>query len=668
MRRLSLLCALALVGCSRSTTPRGTPATELPVFAGEPARALAQDEPPRVASYDLSAVLDPSTHEIQGEGVIRLTNDSDAPLSVLWFHLYLNAFKNDRSVFLQERTSGFRGQAKELTWGFCDVHRVVLETETGEVVDLLAQRVTEPPQAGGANGVTEPPQADDTELALQLPDPLPVGKSLQLRIAWKSRLPSIVLRTGFSDSFHLAGQWFPKLARLERSGFVHFPFHRFSEFYADFGDYRVRIDAPEAYVLGATGVRIDESHANGRRRETYLAHGVHDFAFTAWDAFVERNEVIDGVAVRTLAPREHEAVIERELATLRFALPHYGARYGKYPYPNLTVVHPPLEAGEAGGMEYPTFITTGGDPRTPAFAHNIEAVTIHEFGHQYFYGLLASNEHAAPFLDEGLNSFAEIDSLERWLGKRTAGADLGLASFGIADVHGLTGRRHVQDTHVDSEAAAFPTGGAYGAQVYSRTATLLETLRRVYGDPRFYEMLGRYTRSMRFRHPTETDLLNAVESGLDATAREFLATGLAASGRLDATVLEASSVKRHEPGGLFGAAPEPLTERKAESGNDWISTLVLSRRGALVLPVEVEMRFQDGSIQRRVWESSTEHTAQWSQESASELTAVIVDPERKLLVDDNWENNALVLGRSKGSKARHPLLLTTLAALLTEAL
>lgn len=655
MRSLPLLVLVSLLGCSRPGTPRGEPVAELPVFATEPARALSASEPPRVVSYDLSAKLDPSKHQIEGEGMIRLTNTSDAPLSVLWFHLYLNAFKNERSLFLQEKTGGFRGEAKVLTWGFCDVHHLLLD-EGDASVDLLAQRL-------------ELPEGDETELAVRLPDPLPVGQSLQLRVGWTARLPSTVLRTGFADSFHMAGQWFPKLARLEPSGFVHFPFHHFSEFYADFGDYRVRIDAPEAFTLGATGVRVDEKHEDGRRRETFLAHGVHDFAFTAWDEFIEQNETIDGVTVRTLAPKGHEAVMERELATLRFALPHYGARYGRYPYPNLTVLHPPANAGEAGGMEYPTFITTGGDPRTPPFAHNIEAVTIHEFGHQYFYGLLASNENAAPFLDEGLNSFAEIDALERWLGARTAGADLGLASFGIASVHGLTGRRHVRDAHVDLPASAFPTGGAYGAQVYSRTASLLETLRRVYGEARFFEMLGNYTRTWRFRHPTELDLLDAVGAGLDTEAREFLALGLGASGTLDATVLEASSGRRREPGGLFGSAPEPLTERKGDTGSDWISTVVLARRGPLRLPIEVELRFRDGSSQRRTWDVlEHEQTTQWSIESQAELTAILVDPERKLLVDENWENNALVLGRSAGSKSRGPLLVTTLAALLTEAL
>ncbi|RYZ66885.1 MAG: hypothetical protein EOP08_03935 [Proteobacteria bacterium] len=180
-------------------------------------------------------------------------------------------------------------------------------------------------------------------------------------------------------------------------------------------------------------------------------------------------------------------------------------------------------------------------------------------------------------------------------------------------------------------------------------------------------MLGTYTRTHRFGHPTEADLLAAVGAGLDDVARRFLETGLSASGTFDALPLEASTAKRREPAGLFGG-PEGRTPRTAETGPDWLSTLVLSRRGELALPIEVELRFRDGSRRLRTWDVGPERTTQWREESASELVAVRVDPQRKLLVDSNWENNDLVIGRSTGPKSRHPLLTTTLAALLTEAL
>ena len=132
-------------------------------------------------------------------------------------------------------------------------------------------------------------------------------------------------------------------------------------------------------------------------------------------------------------------------------------------------------------MEYPTLITTGGASYIPNGVDLIELVTIHEFGHQYFYGLLASHETQWPFLDEGLNSYAEAEAMEAWKGKSSFIDLLGL-SIGDAEGHAERARHFARTDRVAQPAFAFGTGSSYGALVYSRTATILETLRRVYGD------------------------------------------------------------------------------------------------------------------------------------------------------------------------------------------
>src|SRR5262249_35357762 len=147
----------------------------------------------------------------------------------------------------------------------------------------------------------------------------------------------------------------------------------------------------------------------------------------------------------------------------------------------LTLVHPPSTAREAGGMEYPTLITTGGALVESSLARLPELVTIHEFGHQYFYGLLASNEMKWPFLDEGLNSYAEALAMREWKGPGAAAELFGL-SIGDTEGHAERARHFTFDDRVAQPAHTFGTGSAYGSLVYSRTATILETMRRVYGD------------------------------------------------------------------------------------------------------------------------------------------------------------------------------------------
>jgi aminopeptidase N len=121
---------------------------------------------------------------------------------------------------------------------------------------------------------------------------------------------------------------------------------------------------------------------------------VHDFAWTAWSSFREQTAEAEGVRIRVLYPPGYDGVAEREIAAAAFGLKYFGQQYGRYPYPVLTIVHPPQGATEAGGMEYPTLITTGGPWYSPPFVHDIEAVTLHELGHQYFYGLVATDEQS----------------------------------------------------------------------------------------------------------------------------------------------------------------------------------------------------------------------------------------------------------------------------------
>ena len=130
--------------------------------------------------------------------------------------------------------------------------------------------------------------------------------------------------------------------------------------------------------------------------------------------------MIDGVSVTVLYPPNYKADAQRELRTIRFGLPDFRTRYGRYPYEVLTLVHPPLRASEAGGMEYPTLITTGGPWYGPPGVFALEITTLHEFGHQYFYGLIGTNEVDWPFLDEGLNSYAEALAMSSFLGSASA--------------------------------------------------------------------------------------------------------------------------------------------------------------------------------------------------------------------------------------------------------
>lgn len=388
----------AIIALSQVRSARGQVATEIaniqPVF----------DHAEDVASYTLYARLDPSTHIVQGMGTIRWRNTSAAPTHELWVHLYMNAFKNARSAFLRERGVGGRGSQLPRDYGSVEVQELTLLDHT--------------PVSLWANAELHPAGDDDeTDVRVPLPRDIAPGEVIDLRVAFQDKLPSIVIRTGYEGTFHLVGQWFPKLARLERDGtWRHFAFHHLSEFYADFGVYDVTLDVPATYLLGATGPVISERIEGGRRVERHRQSDVHDFAWAAWDAFRSLRESIDDVNVIVLYAPGFDETARRQLAAARFALPYFSQRYGRYPYGTLTIVTPEEGAAEAGGMEYPTFITGAGSWYEPRGLFSTEIVTVHELAHQWFQGLVASDEAAWPFLDEGLAQYAEADAMGRWLG------------------------------------------------------------------------------------------------------------------------------------------------------------------------------------------------------------------------------------------------------------
>jgi hypothetical protein len=585
------------------------------------------EHPQRVVDYTLKATLDPSVHTLHGEGTIAWTNVSSRQITELWMHLYLNAFKNQSSVFMRAPVGGFRGTTVPKEWGTIDV-RSLTWVDGAERHDL-AKTIE----------LRRKDDEDETDARVPLPRAVNPGETIKLEMAWDDKLPSIVERTGFDGSFHMIAQWFPKIAKIELDGtFAHFPFHHLGEFYADYGKYDVTVDVPEAYVVGASGPATESRVEGGRRIERHVQDDIHDFAWTAWDKFQTRKETIAGVECTILYPPGYDDHAERELATMRFALPHYGALYGKYPYTLLTLVHPPASAPEAGGMEYPTLITTGGSSYIPNGINLPELVTIHEFGHQYFYGLIGTHETNWPFQDEGLNSYAEAEAMAEWKGPGSFLDYLDL-KVGDSEGHGERARHFAHDDRVAQPAYAFGTGSSYGALVYSRTATILETLRRVYGDKVMRRTMGVYARRFRFKHPVPRELIETFQSEMGAEAGEALRDALFDKGWIDFKLEAMSSHEVHAPAGIFDKdgkrATTPPDHGSPGKYEGWV---LVTRRGTLHLPVEVELVTVDGTKTRTTWDGATD-SVRIPFAGASALRAAIIDPEQKVLLDEEPEND-----------------------------
>jgi len=618
------LALVALIRLALSTASPGL----MPADASAPSAVamlphVSEGVPVTAHAYTLEAALDPEAHTIAGSGTIDFTNTSRAALDEIWVHLYLNAFEGPETVFQRGPRGGFRGSGTASETGSINVKRLTIPA-WGEA-DLWPH---------GASTPGEP--ADHTDIRVPLPRPLAPKETIRFAVAWDSKLPPVTLRTGYSGSFHMAGQWFPKIAKLEPDGtFAHFPFERLSEFYADFADWDVQVRTPSAVVVGATGALAEEKVDGDHVTRRFVQRAAHDFAFAAWDGFVEKRIVHDGVLLRSLSPRGFEQAASLELEVARRGLDLLGARYGRYPHPTLTLVHPPSSAPEAGGMEYPALITTGGPWWGPTVGiRSAELVTIHELSHQWFQGLVASNEREYPFLDEGLTTFAEIDAMSELAPGSSASRALGLA-VDTAPFYRSRSTESARFGRVARSARDFTLGSDYADLVYGRTATLLGTLDRVFpGEAR--RALGVYARRFRFGHPRPEDLLTVVRQEMGDVAADALLAGLMDRGTVDFAI-------------------RGVTSRSVDDGRVEVEVEV-ARAGSVVLPVDVDVVDERGEVFRLTWDGRGDGVA-LRLEIASGVRSVIVDPELRVLCDDDLFNNtwtsgsAPVAGRTLGASS-----------------
>src|SRR5579871_3683960 len=228
---------------------------------------------PRNASYTIDVRLDPATRTITGSEVVTWRNITSKPAASLRFHLYWNAWRDDRSSWQRERAlvRPLRRDVPDSDRGRIDI--VSMRSSSGGTpVDLTNRLTFIAPDDGNAE--------DRTVIEAPLDEPAPPGATLRIELAWTAHVPRPVARTGAIGSYFFLAQWFPKLGVLQDDGWNCHQFHSNTEFFSDYGVYDVRMTVPQSWPVGATGVER-ERHDNGDRTTThrYYQEDVHDFAW-----------------------------------------------------------------------------------------------------------------------------------------------------------------------------------------------------------------------------------------------------------------------------------------------------------------------------------------------------------------------------------------------------
>jgi hypothetical protein len=615
----------------------------------------------RVVHYDIDATLDPDKHTVTGRQKLTWRNRSQVPVKSVYVHLYMNAFEGHGSTFFtekRERDAAFRTgvEIQDVDWG----HLTLRSVAQG---DAQVPFTFVHPDNG--------PVTDHTVARFDLPTAVAPGASTTLDIDFFTKLPRVMARTGYFGTFHLVGQWFPKIGVLELPGergataprWNAHEFHLNSEFYADFGSYDVRITAPKAYTVGATGERQGVPvEKDGMLTHRYVQGDVHDFAWTADSRTA--TPLVDTwtgpgspqVTVTVLYPPDYAASAKPALKAAKDSLAYFSNTLGPYPYKTLTVVIPPHNAEEAGGMEYPTFFTAEGYDRVEPGTLNeyaLDFVTIHEFGHGYFYGLLASNEFEEPMLDEGMNEYWDNRML-RDRGQPIFATTPFLRKLGFAPGFPVFDAARMAAPRNDP---ADPVGqNAWNrlqdiGPVYVRTATMMRDLEARLGKDVTERAVKEYYRRWKFRHPSAADLRETLAevSGQRALVEGVFDQQVYAAARIDDRIGAISSREvlpvvgtRQAGSSWIEDKQSDLDKRIEETREQWkkahpkakagtgpypYRTEVLVRRYGAPVSQTLVVKFADGSSETVRWDADERwHTFAWTKPARA--VSAELDPQR----------------------------------------
>ncbi|WP_367915729.1 M1 family metallopeptidase [Leadbetterella sp. DM7] len=563
----------------------------------------------KIANYTIEVSLDPAGKMLQGKQRLTWTNTSTVAVNELRFHTYLNAFKDTESTFMKGSGGMLRNDRLNTSvpghFGYIKINRTLLNGST-----VLTGKYIQPDNLN---------DKDQTVMLFGLPSPVQPGETLTLDMDFTARLPRIFARTGWAaDDYFFAGQWFPKIGVLEKSGTWNcHQFHANTEFFSDFGEYRVNITLPRRFTVAGTGSKIAENPVKGDKKVvSFRAEDVHDFAWAASPHFIEVTQPYRGITLRAYLQPEHKNKAARYFDAVTKAIDYMEKHVGRYPYKTLSLIDPSKDGSGSGGMEYPTLISCGATWGAGTWVKDQEVVTIHEFVHQYFQGMLASNEFEDSWMDEGFTQYMEGRIMDFAYPKGSLFNFLGFTvNDAAASRWNYVSMKYPAITAIRTDTWKYP-GGTYPVMSYTKPATVLQTLQNLVGDEVMDEILQTYFERFKFRHPVPRDFFDTANEIARRKTRFkdldwFFEQTILGTEVCDYAVQHLENTTR---GGSFR----------------------LVNLGDMHIPVTVRVTFSNGRHTGFRWEGKT-----GDYRYPENITAVEIDPGNANRMDINLLNNSL---------------------------
>lgn len=565
----------------------------------------------RIAEYHINVHLHAEEKLLHGQQTVTWTNPGRGEVSELYFHLYPNAFESPQTTFMRESGGKLReDKATSASFGFMKLES--LTTTEGE--SLLPRLHYVQPDDGN--------EQDRTLAKLRLPEPVPPGESITLHLGFQVKLPQVFARMGYAGDFIMAGQWFPKLAKYETSGtrgrsqegWNTHQYHGNSEFYSDFGIYNVKISVPSGYTVAATGFPSQPATDDGTSKTyQFYAEDVHDFAWAASPDFIYTEEPysapgVPGVRIKLYLDPLHENLKDRYLHAAKSALAKLAQWYGQYPYSTLSIVVPPKGGNGAGGMEYPTLVT-GFEADTDNPGYELERVIVHEIGHQYWYGMVASNEFEEAWLDEGLTSYAEDKVME--------------SEYGVSPQHLVEASYVTDPAPLKLLSWSYRDHNHYAENVYMRAKLVLVDIENQVGEKTMRKIMRTYFQNYKFKHPSTADFQKTVEQVTrkkwDDYFRHYVYGNLTSD---------------------FSVESIAITPVGQQGNSQYESIVVIRKNSGDYREVPILFQFKDGMALSKTWDGASSHI-QFKLLHSAPLAFAAVDPQHTMVLDNKRINNFL---------------------------
>lgn len=487
-------------------------------------------------NYNIEVSLNDKDHSLRGFEKIEYINHSPDTLRYIWFHIWPNAYKSDQTAFTNH----------ELENG--DTRFYFSDKEQKGYINRLDFKV---------NNITakteDHPQHIDI-IKVVLPTPLPPGLKINITTPFNVKLPYNYSRGGHEGQSYQATQWYPKPAVYDHKGWHPMPYLDQAEFYSEFGSFEVSITVPANYVVAATGelqnaeerewlkTRTSFAWKPVKRRVknkdgsfktvydhfppsatdiktlTYKQDRVHDFAWFADKRFIVNHDTCKLASGRVIdvysyyTPQQSE-LWKNSVSNAKDAIHHYSNLVGEYPYSIVSLVQGPESFG--GGMEYPTITVI-----SPATNEGgLDNVAAHEIGHNWFYGVLASNERAHAWMDEGINAYYDKKYI---LSKNPGHIDRTQKRF-LA-----WAESQKKDQPIETPAEEFSDAN-YALISYYKASQWLKWLESYIGTDTFNKAMQEYFRRWQFKHPQPEDFKKTMEDvsgkNLDTIFNQLHKTG-----------------------------------------------------------------------------------------------------------------------------------------------